>query len=237
MWSHIKRELYTPFLLIGRCFPCFFVLLALLLSSALLPSILFVGATFVLVPVLFLGYAAAYYRWSFSEVWSRVRLNGVVLIGIMLMYALPSMLFMGLLKAYDLKGYLQLMYPLSGSGQLTGWVEFCDKLPVEVTLVLCGFFLFWPVVKAIIDGGEKLTLLHLVEDSSVLFSRITPAMWVGVGAVAFGLYFFWSLYVSSYAGSFLSVLMIFALVLFTVVLSGWAFLFGLSITEEPDILS
>lgn len=232
MWASIKREIYTPFVLMGRCSPCFLALVALLLGSALLPSILFVGVTFVLVPILFLGYAAAYYRWSISEVWNRFKMNGLAMAWVMLIYALPSMLFMWLLRAYDQGAYRMLMYPLPGNGVLTGWVEFCDKLPVEFTLVLSGFFLFWPVVRNVIQGGEKLTMLSLMDESSAIFSRITPPLWIAMGAFVVGFYFFWSLYVSSYAGSLFSILMIFALVFFTVLLSGWAFLFGLNMPDE-----
>lgn len=225
----VRRGLLAPLVLMGRSTWLFLGLIGLLIGAAWLPSIPFTGAIFVLVPGLFVGYAVAYYRWSLSETWERLRLHGLFMVKLMAIYAVPTLLFMVAFRWIDVHAYQSLMYLNAGDAVHNAWLRFFDKLPMELALVVLFFYLFWPAIQLLIHKSERVSSYEMMEASADLFELVSFRWLMVMTVLTLGLDVLWSWYGAEIVQSWVSFAMAFGLVFVTVWFSGWSFLYGLSL--------
>ncbi|MBU2839693.1 hypothetical protein HF670_08975 [Acidithiobacillus thiooxidans] len=232
----IKMRLwYMPFALIGRGSFCFLLMTMALLAVTFLPSILFFAALFIWIPTLWILYARVYYHWSFAETWIRIRRHVRSILIIFAFYSVPVVLTAGLFRTVSLRDYRAWMYPGAGSSAHSIWLRFCDKLPLAFLLIIFGYFLFWPAISAIMFLDKKITPMDMMISTSEIFERLSFPKLVIITSIVLGFYWILSEYIARVFMSWESVAVMVVLTIFTVILSGWSFAFGLTLDYYLDI--
>lgn len=226
------RSLYAPFALIGRCSPCFLLMTLTLLAVTFLPGVLLFALLFLWVPALWVLYAKVYYHWSLAETWGRVRRHARPILILLAFYALPVVLLTVLIQMDSLLSYRALMYPGAGSAVHNLWLRFCDNFPLVLGLIIVGFFLFWPAISAIMFLEEKVTVMNMVMWTSEMLERMTFRVWLSMGIIVGGSYWFWVSVMPSLFRSWESLAMVIVLTILTVLFSGWAFIYGLTLDKD-----
>ncbi|MBE7563893.1 hypothetical protein H7F10_13260 [Acidithiobacillus sp. HP-6] len=231
------RIWYVPFALIGRCSLCFLLMTMALLAVTFLPSILFFAVLFIWIPTLWILYARVYYHWSFAETWIRVRRHVRSILIIFAFYSVPVVLTAGLFRMVSLRDYRAWMYPGAGSSAHSVWLRFCDNFPLVLSLIVVGFFLLWPAISAIIFWDKQITPMDMMTWTSQMLERLSFRKWMIITIVVLGFYWFWSEYLVKVFMSWESVSLMLVLTILTVIFSGWAFVYGLTLDYDLNSLN
>ena len=229
------RSLYAPFALIGRCSPCFLLRTLTLLAVTFLPGIALFGILFLWIPALWVLYAKVYFHWSFAETWGRVRRHVRPILILLAFYSAPVILLTGLIQMDSLQCYQAWMYPGAGSAVHSLWLRFCDNFPLVLGLIIVGFFLFWPAISAVMFSAQKITVMDMILWTSEMLERLTFRVWLSIGIIVGGGYWFWVSDMPSLFKSWESLAMIVVLAILTVLSSGWAFVYGLTLDKDMGV--
>jgi hypothetical protein len=229
------RSFYAPFALIGRCSPCFLLMTLALLGATFLPAILLFAVLFLWIPAVWVLYATVYYHWSFAETWGRVRRHVRPILILFAFYSVPVVLTAGLFRMVSLQDYRAWMYLGAGSAAQNVWLRFCDNFPLVLSLIIVGFFLFWPAISAIMFLDKKITPMDMMTWTSEMLERLTFRVWIMITVVVLGFYWLWSEYMAKIFMSWESLALMVVLTIFTVIFSGWAFIYGLTLDYDVNM--
>lgn len=221
----------TVFQLVARRPLAFFLMLLLFVLVAILPTAFFLVATFWLLPFLYMVFASAYYGEGVAQMVTRAKNRIGPFVQSMGIHGLAlGALFVAV---WWLSGnaYHALVYPFASSTLLANsWFRFCDKFPMELALLIGGFWFIWPAAWTVIRKEDVAEGHHAMLDSNeALFGRLIQGPWLYllICVSVLGLGWYWLM--PRVFGYWESSMLIAVCVILMLFMAGWSFLYGVSL--------
>lgn len=206
----------------------FFVSVLLLMAIAFLPYIPFLLMYFILLPTLWVVFAAKHQQKTWAEIRASIRVNGKAFVEVVVLYALLTLSGVILIKLASNTDFYALAYPGPHALLSNAWFRFGDKLPAEFVLTAATFFVLWPATRSLF-GNTQVTVMELMDEGLAAFERapkrVLAVALVVIGAAVTG----WSYLLPSIYNSWIAFFMVAGWAMLTIMTVAWSFQCGMSL--------